>query len=264
MKKIVFSDVDGTLLNPEHKITPFTEAAIKRLGEKGIPFVIISARSPSGIYPILREYGFSCPIISYSGALILDEEKKVLFNKGIDKSKAGRIIKYLEDHQFDLSWCAYSLDEWIVRDKSDPRIMAEEAVVKATATEGGIDTITGDEVNKILCICNPAKIIAIEEKLKAAFPACSIVKSSDVLLEIMEAGITKATAVETLCALWNIPLSEAIAFGNNYNDVEMLELVGHGVLMGNAPEELKRRIKTHTRDNSHDGIYHALLEMNLL
>ena len=62
MKRIVFSDVDGTLLNSRQEITPLTERAIKALKEKGIPFVITSARSPSGIYPILNEYGFNCPI----------------------------------------------------------------------------------------------------------------------------------------------------------------------------------------------------------
>ncbi|MDL2232741.1 Cof-type HAD-IIB family hydrolase [Ruminococcaceae bacterium OttesenSCG-928-L11] len=262
--KIVFSDVDGTLLNSEHKITPLTEAAIKKLQQNGIPFVIISARSPSGIYPILAEYGFACPIISYSGALILDEERKVLFHKGIKKANAKTIIQTIEDNRFDLSWCAYSLDQWIVKDKSDPRIIREETVVKAVATQGCIDDIADAEVNKILCICNPAKIIEIENALKAAFPQYSIVKSSNILLEIMEAGITKATAIETLCGLWDIAISDAIAFGDNYNDIEMLELAGHGVLMKNAPEELKQRIKIHTDDNDHDGIYRKLSELNLL
>lgn len=63
MYKIVFSDVDGTLLNSEHKITPLTERVIKDLKNRGIPFVIISARSPSGIYPILEEYRLRCPIM---------------------------------------------------------------------------------------------------------------------------------------------------------------------------------------------------------
>lgn len=58
MNKIIFSDIDGTLLNSEHKITPLTQSAIQKLKEKNLPFVIISARSPSGIYPILQEYDF--------------------------------------------------------------------------------------------------------------------------------------------------------------------------------------------------------------
>ena len=264
MNTIVFSDIDGTLLNPEYKITPLTETAIKKLKEKNIPFVIISARSPSGIYPILEEYQFECPIISYSGGLILDENKNVLFHKGIKKENARKIIDFIEDRHFDLAWCIYSLDEWFVKDKTDPRIINEEAEVKAYARQGSVDCITGSEVSKILCICNPGEILDIERQLKEAFPDCSIVKSSDSLLEIMEKGITKATAIRTLSSIWDFKLSDAIAFGDNYNDAEMLELAGHGFLMGNAPDELKKRIRLHTLDNSHDGIYHALSELKII
>jgi hydroxymethylpyrimidine pyrophosphatase-like HAD family hydrolase len=107
-------------------------------------------------------------------------------------------------------------------------------------------------------------ILEIEAKLKEAFPNYSIVKSSDISLEIMENNITKATAIKKLCSLWNIPLFNTIAFGDNYNDIEMLELAGNGFLMDNAPAELKKRIKQQTNDNDHDGIYYALLKMNII
>ena len=63
--EIVFSDVDGTLLDSRHQMRPGTLSAIRSLQEREIPFVIISARSPSGIYPIQEEYGFRSPVISY-------------------------------------------------------------------------------------------------------------------------------------------------------------------------------------------------------
>lgn len=264
MGKIVFSDIDGTLLNSEHKVTPHTQSAIRQLQDRDIPFVIVSARSPSAIYPILKEYEFNCPIISYSGGLILDEDRNVLYHKGIPKENAQKIIDFIEKQRWDMSWGVYSLDEWIVKDKTDPRIVSEENVVKAQSIQGTVDSVTDPEVNKILCICNPKQTLMIEQTLKKAFPSCSIVKSSDVLLEIMENGITKAAAVERLCEIWGVPVEETIAFGDNYNDVEMLETVGTGVLMGNAPEELKKRFPIQTKDHDHDGIYEALLKMNLL
>ena len=85
MRKIIFSDVDGTLLNSNHKITKLTEEAIKNIiYEKNYPFVIVSARSPSGIYPILNKYNFNCYIVSYSGGLILDDKKNVLQTRTYD------------------------------------------------------------------------------------------------------------------------------------------------------------------------------------
>lgn len=261
MKRIVFCDVDGTLLNSSHQMTFLTREAIHKLKKEGVVFVIISARSPSGIYPILKENAVQCPIIAYSGALILDETRTVLFHKGMKKSVAKQIVRFVEEEKFDMSWCAYSLDEWIVKDKADERIRKEEQIVKAEARQGTMDTIVDAEINKILCICNPAAILSIEKRLREKFPFLSIAKSSECLLEIMEQGITKAGAIKQVCRLWDIPLQNTAAFGDNYNDVEMLETVGTGFLMDNAPEELKKKFYRHTKDNDHDGVYYGLREL---
>lgn len=264
MEKIVFSDVDGTLLDHRHKITPLTLKAIRDLQAKGIPFVIVSARSPSGIYPILEEYGFTCPIIAYSGALILDEDRNVLFHKGMEKALAERIVGALEDSPFDVTWSVYALDEWIIKDKDDPRIIKEERIVKAQAVQGSVASTAADRISKILCICDPAETRGVEELLKKLFPACAIVPSADFLLEVMEGGVSKAAAVKRACGLWDIPLADAVAFGDYYNDADMLEAVGSGFLMGNAPAQLRERIHLLTDDNDHDGIYHALVRKKLV
>lgn len=264
MNYTVFSDIDGTLLNSKHRISLKTEIAIKKLEEKAIPFVIVSARSPSGIYPILNRYQLHCPIISYSGALILNANHDVLYHKGIEKDEARKILQYIEERQFDLSWCLYSFDEWVVKSRNDPRIMREENIVEATSIEGTIESISSSIVHKILCICNPDKILEIEEDLKKQFPQFSIVKSSPILLEIMQTGITKATAIQEFCKIENYSLEDTIAFGDNYNDVEMLNEVHYGFLMGNAPSELKKKFSLITLDHNHDGIAAALIKLHII
>ena len=78
MIKIAFFDVDGTLLNDQHCITPLTLLAIKKIQQQGIPFVIVSARSPSGIYPILKENNLVCPMICYGGGMVLNHENEII------------------------------------------------------------------------------------------------------------------------------------------------------------------------------------------
>ena len=80
----------------------------------------------------------------------------------------------------------------------------------------------------------------------------------------MQKGINKANAIKFLCSYLNIPLNDSIAFGDNYNDLEMLETVGQGFLMNNAPKKLKKRIVNHTNNNDNDGIYYALKSINLI
>ena len=261
---IVFSDIDGTLLSSDLTITPQTLRAIRQLQARKIPFVIISARSPSGIYPILTAHGFSCPIVAYSGALALDENRQVLAHQGFSKAVAREMIDFMQQSAFDLSWNAFSFDDWVVASQADARVQREESIVHAQAREGSVDSFVQDVVHKILCICNPACTEEIERQMKARFPSYSIVRSSPILLEIMRQGVTKASAVRTVCAHYHTAPENAYAFGDNYNDEDMLRAVGHGYLMANAPEPLLRRLPLHTLDHNHDGIYAALREAGLV
>ena len=119
LKNIIFSDVDGTLLNSKHEITTKTLNILKEKIATGTYFAIVSARSPSGIYPIVNTYNLKCFIISYSGALILDENREVIFSKGMTKENAQVILDFIEHNKLDLSWCVYSMDDWIVKSKLD-------------------------------------------------------------------------------------------------------------------------------------------------
>ena len=265
--RAVFSDVDGTLLNSGHRVTPRTAEWIRKLGEMDIPFVIVSARSPSGIYPIMKRNGFRSALIAYSGALIMDEDRNVLYNRQIPRDLAAGIERFFNekkrsDKSFDMSWCIYSADDWISPNRSDPRIAREERIVEAQSREGTVEDLApGAGVNKFLCICAPGTILEIEKEVKKNFPEVEAVKSSDILLEIMAKGISKADALERYCAHLGITPQETIAFGDNYNDVGMLEAAGISCVMGNAPEEILRRFPLHTADNDHDGIAEALEQL---
>lgn len=264
--QIIFSDVDGTLVNGSQQIMPLTLSAIHALKEQEIPFVIVSARSPSGIYSLHRKFGFTCPIVSYSGALIVDEDGTVISSKGYPRQMAAEVIAFLEQNRFDCAWNLFSLDTWIVKDRSDPRIKVEESEVAAQSCEGSVYDLPEDAaINKILLICDPACVAQIQQALMAKFPQLNVVESSNCLLEVMAKGISKGDAVRTLCGLWNIPLENAAAFGDFYNDVEMLEAVGMPFVMKNAPKELQKRFGNVTTHSCHDeGVYHALVEMGMI
>ena len=220
MYQVVFSDVDGTLLNDQHCITPLTLLAIKKIQQQGIPFVIVSARSPSGIYPILKENNLVCPMICYGGGMILNHENEIIYEKGMETSLALKIINYIEANKLS-------------------------------------------KVHKILCICNHEHINDLETKLKIMFKECQIVKSSNILIEITHQNISKAFAIKKYCDLLNINIKNTIAFGDQYNDLEMLKVVGCGIAMKNAPLGIKKEVKQVTKDNNHDGIYFALSKLNL-
>lgn len=257
--KAVFSDIDGTLLNDQHMMTENTRLSIQSLLQKDIKFVLVSGRSPSGIYSVLNKYKFNCPIIAYSGSIILDENKNIIYEKGMTIEAATKIIDFIKKSNFNLTLNLFSFDDWITENRNNPEVKEEEKASCIESIEGDINSLKeGQMVHDILCMCHPDEIFDIEEKISKKFPEFTVVKSSKTYLEIMMNGVNKANAVSHLCKMWNIDMKDVLAFGDNYNDVEMLESVGHGIAMGNAPESIKNRIKNATLDNNHDGLAFAL------
>ncbi len=260
----VFSDLDGTLLNSAHRISPLTAEAIRHLADQGIPFVPVSGRGPQGIDLILAEAGLRCPIIGYSGALIMDENRRIIFEQGMSIQQAQALVDHIQRRRFDLIWCAFSAGQWLVPTREDPRIRTEEEILQTRATPGGLAALgPGEVVDKLMCICAPAQMADVAADVKAAFPDYTVVPSDSHLLEIMAGGVNKAQAVARLCQLWEMDPHKVAAFGDQYNDLEMLRLVGYGFAMGNAPEPIRKAVGRVTEDHDHEGIYHALQGLGL-
>lgn len=260
----VFSDIDGTLLNSAHQVTSRTRAAIRALQEAGAPFVIVTARGISGTYPLLEQQGISCTVVTYSGGVILDERRNVIHHHGLTRAQAQEVVDFAEGEGLDMTWSAYSFEDWVAPDKGDPRLVAEERIVMAEAREGTIASIERDEVQKILCLCTPGSTASVERRLKGRFPELAIATSSETLIEVMPTGTSKAQAVRTLCELWGIDPADAVAFGDNHNDVPMLEAVGRGYLMANAPAELLARAPLLAPGNDEDGVARVLEDLRLV
>ena len=102
------------------------------------------------------------------------------------KELQNELISYIEEMEFDCTWNLYSMNSWIVKDLQDERVRREECIVEAKAKQGTVaDIPVGAGVGKILCMCNPSRTVEIEEALKAKFPCLSIMRSSDILIEII-------------------------------------------------------------------------------
>ena len=255
MIRVVFSDVDGTLLDSNKNVLPATRDSIAELISAGVRFAIVTARPPMGVYPILNKNGFNCTIVAYGGGLLLDEKGTVLGSTTMEANTAEEILRFVEEERFPLAWNLYAGDKWLVRDVNDPRVRKEARIVEAEPAAGDVSSLeAGQGVHKILCICDPGCILAVEKAVRERFPAVSVAKSSDILLEIMPQGVNKALAVHALCTAWDVAPENCAAFGDNYNDVEMLDAVGCPVIMGNAPQELRTRYARVAPDNDHDGI----------
>ena len=266
MARIVFSDIDGTLLTDDKRVTEKTEQAVKGLVQQGIPFVLVSARMPEAIYPITEAMGVKIPLISYSGALVLTEEGETLYSLTMKAEHAAAFLEAVEAHFPQATVNYYAGHHWYVKGTSDPRVALEMKITGAVAERRSFaDCLAeGTLPHKILLMMEPADCERAERELQALFPALNVVRSAPHLLEIMDASVNKASGIEVMLKHFGLEASDALSFGDNYNDLEMLRYTGASVAMGNAPQPVKAAAGEVTTSNEEDGIYAYLSEHHLI
>ncbi|MDO4431425.1 MAG: Cof-type HAD-IIB family hydrolase [Lonepinella koalarum] len=248
--KAVFSDIDGTLLNNQHQITPKTEQAIKSIAQQGIPFIPVSARPPKAITPYAEQLQINQPIVCYSGALILDKDFNELRSVLIEEQDLAQLKTFLADYQH-LCINYYVGFNWFVNDEHNFWAKRERDITGVNY-QPCPQNLT--EAHKVLIMGEPTEIQTLERKLKEKLPHLSIHRSLNEYLEIMNNTATKANAIRFMESILNVKTEEVIAFGDNFNDLDMLQYAGLGIAMGNAPVEIKSIADEVTADNNNDGI----------
>lgn len=256
------SDIDGTLLNKDRELSQITIDEVQRIAP--IPFVLISSRMPAAMRHLQQQFGNeSTPIVAYNGGLILDD-KKVLHSRFIENDILETIIEKSLDTTIHLSlyhtdeWFVPSMDYWAKREKNNtkvtPEVLENSAVLNKWRSEG-------KGAHKIMAMGPAYEIEELYTSLKERFPnEIHLYRSKDTYIEISHAAISKKTAIETLLETFypSLTLSDVVAFGDNYNDIEMLKAVGLGVAMGNSKEEVIDIADSVTESNKHDGVAIAL------
>lgn len=262
--KMVFCDIDGTLIDSANRISQGTRQKIQELYQVGIPFVLVSARMPSGIFPLQRELGIEAPIVCYSGGLILDECGDPVKTVGIDREKAIDLEAYIKKDWQHVCCSAYCYDNWIADNIQNNWIVQEQGITGSVPREGGISDFVPQKghIHKLLCMGEAEAIVSLSTALKEKFSGLSVYRSKDSYLEIMDGAVSKAGAVRELCKLYDISIEATVSFGDNFNDVDMLLATGVGFAMGNAPAEVKRQARSVTLDNDHEGVLAGLRQLS--
>lgn len=264
--KIILSDIDGTFLKKDKTVPEMHEKALKEILAQGIKFAFVSARMPEAIYPITDGINLPhTPVISYSGALVLTDDEKILYDKKMPLDDTKNILAEMEKCWQDISINYYTGRKWYVR-QIDKRVQREIDITQATAEIANFEDLIAENIlpNKILIMCEPPTCEEMETVLGKQFPNLNVVRSAPHLLEIMDKSVSKATGIEVLLKHYGFSIDEAIVFGDNYNDTEMLQYIPQSVVMGNAPAEVQKLAK-HITDTSEDaGIYTYLKKIGLV
>jgi Cof subfamily protein (haloacid dehalogenase superfamily) len=263
--RLICSDIDGTLLNKKRELSKNTIEQVQRVAP--IPFVLISSRMPKAMWHLQQQFNnISTPIIAYNGGLILDNEK-ILHSTFIKNSVLEAILNKCENTSIHLSlyyaneWYVPSMDYWAKRESNNTKV--------SPSIKSGLEVLNqwGNEnkgAHKIMCMGDEEEIDTLYKTLEISYAnEINLYRSKPTYIEISHKEISKKTAIEVLLKKCYpaVSMNDVVAFGDNYNDIEMLQSVGFGVAMANSKTEVLKIADKISDSNINDGVAKMIEEL---
>lgn len=261
--KIIFIDIDDTLLTRDKKITPENKLAIQKVLETGNKAVICTGRPLAAALPIVEELGLTregCYIIAFNGSVIYDcYHKKNLVRETLNmdqvrylfaaSKKAGVHVQTYDEEDTVLTW------------KEDEEIISYCSRINVPfKTDPNLpDSLTSDPVKVLMIdLHNHARIEAFRKSIEdwaKGEGKINLFFSNPWYLECVKAGISKGTAIHWFCDALNVPIENTIGCGDSENDLSMIRETGIGCAMANAVDSCKEAADYVTEnDCDHSGV----------
>ena len=264
--KAVAIDVDGTLLDTDHRLRDEVKDALCDLATKEIKIVLATARGPSVLGAVLHSLPLSPLLICFSGAWVgeVDGGSLVPRSSVLDRRHPMAAARSIVSQALELNIepNVFTLETWRAR-KITPEILLESQITECRPVITSDLLEDGNEPSKILLITGEKKssegLHVIAEAIRSVSnPAFS----KPNYLEIVPFGVNKAEALLHLTALLGLELSQVAAIGDGHNDIEMLSECGLGIAMGNAPESVKSVAQWVTGTNNEAGVAQAIRRLS--
>lgn len=258
--RLMITDLDGTLLNSDHVVAPFTDQAIREAQARGVLFTVATGKTFPSTHHLIRQFDIRIPLVCGNGTQIFMPDGALLREDPIPLEFAVEAVRLAEAEGF--TTVAYTLrgllasvwdaniDELVAHHEPKPEIVPDMAVAFKTHKPYKLILMSQDyeAVNSFQDILT-----------RALGDRAQVLRSGlGSVVEVLPLGVTKGTALAFILGYLGITPSETIAFGDNCNDVEMLQRAGIGVAMGHAPEDVRRHADYVTGTNDEDGVGHAI------
>ncbi|MDP4103382.1 MAG: Cof-type HAD-IIB family hydrolase [Bacillota bacterium] len=256
MKKIVFFDIDGTLLDHDKNLPLSTKRALKELKSSGVFVAIATGRAPFMFESLREELGIDS-FVSFNGQYVVFENQ-VIYQNPLDTNELSLFLKETRKNNHPLVF----LTEKTMKATVDHHSFIEESLgtLKFPHPEEDAHFYQNRNIYQSLLFCEQQK----EQYYRMEYPSFNFVRWHPYSVDVLPAGGSKAEGIKKMIERLNFKLEDVYAFGDGLNDIEMLKAVGTSVAMGNGVEEAKRHANVITTDVDNDGIWNGLKELKLI
>lgn len=235
--ELIAIDMDGTLLDDEGVVSESNKQAIQKAKQAGIDVVISTGRPLSLSYNYAKSLGLDSYLITVNGAQIWQMNKTLLYQETFSSEQAEALWDF--GHKNELYMWMVAAEE-MFRHSARPENFSEFNWIKV-----GFGKLT-DQTYPIVT------------DYLSGFPDLEISSSSISNIEVNALGVNKGEALKYICDLKQIDLKNTVCFGDNLNDLKMIEMAGFGVAMENARQAVKDQADYVTLKNTEDGVAHVI------
>jgi Cof subfamily protein (haloacid dehalogenase superfamily) len=276
-RKVVFLDIDGTLLNETGLVPATARTAVQQARANGHLMFLCTGRSLSEIWPEIMDIGFDGVIAAAGGYVECDGQ--VLTHQNVPVDQVRRVVAFFDARGINYFLEANSGLYGSAGIKSQLRQMlyggvTDENVLAELERGFGpfIDHVVvgedpaRDDINKISFLGSDTPYETIRVEFSDVFDVipATVPQFEPNSGELSIAGIHKAGAIETLLEHLGIPVEDTMAYGDGHNDLEMLQYVNVGVAMGNAHQKVKDIADDITGSPDEDGLMASFRKYGLI
>lgn len=239
--RLIALDIDGTIIGDDGIVGPRTRAAIRAAMERDIAVSLVTGRMVSSAMRFALDLGLTEPIVGYQGGLIRampgagsGRLGRLLLHTAIPADVARQIVAWTREQGLDPH--LNHLERFILR-SDDPNADDYSAFMGARAelVPDLVDAIR-HPITKVLAVGEPPMPVEIARLAQDRFAGeAAVTISHPKFLEFVAPGVSKGRAVRFLARRARIPLGSVLAIGDQWNDLEMLAVAGHGTAMPTAP-----------------------------
>jgi Cof subfamily protein (haloacid dehalogenase superfamily) len=264
MYKVIATDLDGTLLNANHQLDPFTVATVRKLERDGLRFVIATGRQYRDVAGIRDLLGISPYLITSNGARIHAPDNTVIHADDLPPAIVQKLVQpEIVGAHGRVIVNLFADQAWLI-DRDAPDLLKFHQDSGFTYEVTDLPKHDGVDIAKALYIGDPADLAHLAENLEREFgDALYVTYSLPDCLEVMTANVSKGRALQIVLERLGVDASQCVAFGDNMNDIDLLETAGHPFMMNNANPDLITRLPNVPRigNNFEAGVAHHLRKL---
>lgn len=252
-RRLIALDLDGTLLDPSGRLTERTTAAVQAAAAAGHHVVLATGRPPHLIDDIAGSLGDAVShIVGVNGAMVCTFPDSTLLRLiGFDIDDARHVIVALRQQDPSFGF-AIATDKGFAH---EPGFAQRLPTDMGTAPVDDALGIGGTEVYKLFLFHPTRSVYDLIAELPAQLPShLTVTHMGADVAEIGPAAIDKSAGLAWLCDQLDVAQADVIAFGDEWNDITMIEWAGHGVAMNNADSHVKGVADEIAPSNAADGV----------